>query len=575
MYQKTYLFGKDRIHSSILYKEENGYGFVTEQNRNHTPGLQIAELNSAFEPYYWLQNQNLTHLSEDESSCFISEIDSDMDTSDSWKYLPLIFKADVPESGNYLVTITFSSQFDLNNAMIFTGRRRLAFLDDMKANERRTITVAVNVTDIIPRGYSNRYTDHSIDVTLLGAGLCLHEIDIQQADIPTIYIAGDSTVTDQSGSYPYSPEQCYNGWGQDLSLYLEPSISVANHAHSGLTTESFREEGHYAIVMDTIRPGDFFFIQFAHNDQKLSHLQYNGGYRDNIIRYIKEVQNKGAHPVIVTPLARNTWKGDGSYNDLLKDFAEECRKIGETYQVPVLDLNRRSTAFILEGGLEDRKRYFFPNDYTHTNDYGGYVMAGFIAKEICETFKKSPYTKIASLVRENHSHFIPPQTIEAVKPPKGYENETATKPLFEDLERPNELATRADALAFVIQAARFFPTNVYNDMYEDVVGHEWYAGTVECAYQNGMIDPALVNNGKLSPLAPITLEEYLSVCISAYKSRKTINSLSPCALDSSCHVWAKEYIRAAFQLGIIDENVNLNQQISRKQAADIASTLNI
>ena len=32
-------------------------------------------------------------------------------------------------------------------------------------------------------------------------------------------------------------------------------------------------------------------------------------------------------------------------------------------------------------------------------------MAGFIAKEICETFKKSPYTKIASLVRENHSHF--------------------------------------------------------------------------------------------------------------------------------------------------------------------------
>ena len=58
--------------------------------------------------------------------------------------------------------------------------------------------------------------------------------------------------------------------------------------------------------------------------------------------------------MIVTPLARNTWKGDGSYNDLLKDFAEECRKIGETYQVPVLDLNRRSTAFILEGGLEDR-----------------------------------------------------------------------------------------------------------------------------------------------------------------------------------------------------------------------------
>lgn len=572
MNQLTYRFGQNYIHSSVLYSKENGYGFVTDQNRNQSPDLQIAELNSAFEPYYWLQNQNLISISDDETSCFIHYGNS---TSDTWDRIPLIFKSNVPKSGNYLVTITFSSQKDIKNAMIFTGRRRLAFLSDVQKNKQYIVNVTVNVTDIIPRGYHSRFEDRSIDITLIGDGLHLHSISISPADIPTIYIAGDSTVTDQSGSYPYSPEQCYNGWGQDLSLYLKPEIAIANHAHSGLTTESFRKEGHYSIVMETIRPGDFYFIQFAHNDQKLSHLQYNGGYRENIIQYIKEVKEKGAYPVIVTPLARNTWKGDGSYNDLLKDYAEECRKIGKEYHIPVLDLNRRSTDFILDGGLEDRKRYFYPGDYTHTNDYGGYIMAGFIAEEIQHNLTQFPYSKIASLIKENHADFCPPQKIEAKKPPKDFDNTKNDTILFKNLERPDALATRTDALSFIIQAAHFFPTNVYNDMYDDVVGHEWYAGTVECAYQNGMIDPALTKDGKIFPLSPITLEEYLSICICGYKCRKSLSIPSSCPLDAVCHDWARDYVRAAFYLGLIDSTARLDQQISRKQAADIASALNI
>ena len=58
----------------------------------------------------------------------------------------------------------------------------------------------------------------------------------------------------------------------------------------------------------------------------------------------------------------------------------------------------------------------------------------------------------------------------------------------------------------IIRTVRFFPTNVYNDMYEDVVGHEWYAGTVECAYQNGMIDEHLVE-GTMWRIAPRVMEK--------------------------------------------------------------------
>ncbi len=94
MNQLTYRFGQNYIHSSVLYSKENGYGFVTDQNRNQSPDLQIAELNSAFEPYYWLQNQNLISISDDETSCFIHYGNS---TSDTWDRIPLIFKSNVPQ----------------------------------------------------------------------------------------------------------------------------------------------------------------------------------------------------------------------------------------------------------------------------------------------------------------------------------------------------------------------------------------------------------------------------------------------------------------------------------------------
>nr|WP_304954957.1 hypothetical protein [uncultured Acetatifactor sp.] len=84
-------------------------------------------------------------------------------------------------------------------------------------------------------------------------------------------------MTDQSAEYPYAPGTNYSGWGQMISAYLNQRIAVSNHAHSGLTTASFREEGHYGILEQYIRPGDYMLIQFAHNDQKLDELKAQEG----------------------------------------------------------------------------------------------------------------------------------------------------------------------------------------------------------------------------------------------------------------------------------------------------------
>ena len=97
--------------------------------------------------------------------------------------------------------------------------------------------------------------------------------------------------------------------------------------------------------------------------QKLPGLQAKGGYRANLQRYIKENQAKGVYPVLVTPIARNTWRlRDQTYLDLLEEFADVCLELGAQYGIPVLDLHAHSKEYVLEKGLQDAKPIFFPGD---------------------------------------------------------------------------------------------------------------------------------------------------------------------------------------------------------------------
>ena len=72
--------------------------------------------------------------------------------------------------------------------------------------------------------------------------------------------------------------------------FIGGSTAIDNQAHSGLTTETFRNEGHYDIVKKDIRPGHFCLFQFGHNDQKLAHLQAQTGYKENLMNYVNEIR---------------------------------------------------------------------------------------------------------------------------------------------------------------------------------------------------------------------------------------------------------------------------------------------
>lgn len=532
--------------------EKNGYGFITEKNRIRDEKLRIPEINSGFDTVYWYRNSCISGINADEMGCFAKWM-VEQQVGD----IPLTFAVDVPAEGNYLVTLTLRAVEDVDEAIVFLGRRRLAYRGNIEKGQNWCRSFVTNICPIIPRNHSEKMEDLTLDVTILGSGIRLVSIEVSPWEGKTLYIAGDSTVTDQSADYPYLPGRSYCGWGQMLSYFTGMQMAVSNHAHSGLTTESFRSEGHYQILLDRIQPGDICLFQFGHNDQKLMHLMAEGGYRDNLIVYIREIREKGAVPVLVTPLARNTWKGnDGSYNDLLDIYASSCKKIAEETKVPLLDLHEKSMEFVCKTGRDAAKRYFFPSDYTHSNDYGAYLFAEFVYKQM---------EQCGFVTEKSFAPWIPPEiVIEPVIPKElvGVENPEEEK-LFEQLERPDDAITRVEALGFVITAMHFFPTNVYNDMFTDVVGHETYAGTVECAWQNGLIPEDMVENGRLVPMRPATGAEFLQMLMSGYKSRKPL----PGQGDN--------LIKAAQELEIVPQDFSMEGQLSRRTAARICKKLHI
>ena len=89
------------------------------------------------------------------------------------------------------------------------------------------------------------------------------------------------------------------------------------------------------------------------------------------------------------------------------------------------------------------------------------------------------------------------------------------------------MLTRAEALELAIKALKLFPINVYNDLYADIVGHETYAGTVQCAAQNDLIPAAWVADGRLYPQRTVTAADFLAVLMPARPAPSAGSPLPP------------------------------------------------
>ena len=211
----------------------------------------------------------------------------------------------------------------------------------------------------------------------------------------TIFMIGDSTMADK----PLIPPNPERGWGQMLPMYFKDGVRIENHAMNGRSTKSFIEQGRWETVTNRLRPGDYVIIQFGHNDEKKSgpvrYTEPFGGFKQNLELFIRESRERGATPVLATPVARRKFDDNGGLVDTHGDYVTAVRQVAQEQQSPLLDLNLRSTELLKQLGLDSSKRLYdwIPagefercpkglSDDTHFNAYGASRMCDLAVGEI-------------------------------------------------------------------------------------------------------------------------------------------------------------------------------------------------
>jgi lysophospholipase L1-like esterase len=309
-----------------------------------------------------------------------------------------LFSAAVPE-GNYRVTVKLGDARLPARTTIKAESRRLMLRETAtRPGHYVTASFVVNVRTaalapppenapggsavrLKPREAGSYTWDEKLTLEFLGDPHVV-SIDIDPVDVPTLYLAGDSTVTDQRSEPAAS-------WGQMLTAMLGPGVAVANHAESGETLKSFVTAHRLDKALSGMKPGDWLFIQFGHNDQK---TQWPQTYSDPALAYpawlrayIAEARRRGATPVLVTSPERRNFEG-GRIRPSLADYAEAMRKVAREDGVALIDL-QPATVALYEGLGPERAPSLFNDggvDKTHHNNEGAWFLARAVAAGIAD-----------------------------------------------------------------------------------------------------------------------------------------------------------------------------------------------
>ena len=285
---------------------------------------------------------------------------------------PFYFSVALPE-GNYEVAVTFGDRLAGSTNTVKAESRRLMLERVVtKPGEFVTRLFTVNIrTPAIPGGSPVRlkdreqgalHWDDKLTLELNGARPALCAVEIKPAPkATTVYLLGDSTVTDQ-------PSEPWNSWGQMLPRFFEPGVAVANHAESGESLRSSLNARRVEKVLRSLQSGDYVLIQFGHNDQKDKSADALANFQKSLTQLVAAVRARGAAPVLIASMERKA----GARNPTLGDYPDAVRAVARDEGVPFINLQRMSQALYVALG-PDLDRAFV--DGTHHNAYGSYELA--------------------------------------------------------------------------------------------------------------------------------------------------------------------------------------------------------
>jgi lysophospholipase L1-like esterase len=212
----------------------------------------------------------------------------------------------------------------------------------------------------------------------------------------TVFVAGDSTAaTYATADVPRA------GWGQALSAFLRPEITVVNEAWSGASSKSFADAGHLDRILTAITPGDVLLVSFGHNDEKTDdatrYTEPWTTFQDYLRLYLDGARAAHALPILVTPVERRRFTTAGVPYLSHGEYPDAMRALATETNTPLVDLTALSFALWSELGPDATKEYFLyldagesPNypdgvaDNTHFQAHGAIELARLVVQAACE-----------------------------------------------------------------------------------------------------------------------------------------------------------------------------------------------
>ncbi|WEG13702.1 rhamnogalacturonan acetylesterase [Pullulanibacillus sp. KACC 23026] len=233
---------------------------------------------------------------------------------------------------------------------------------------------------------------------------------MSQSERPlTLFLAGDSTVAD----YP-DHQAPMAGWGQMLGNDCSDQLVIRNFSLCGKSSKSFIEEGYFQKMMDEVKEGDYLLIQFGHNDEKAEGTKPFTSFKGYLTRYIEAARDKGATPILLTPVQRRHFDETNKLLQTHGDYPDAVRELAEEQMVPLIDLTIKTNEWLEKLGPGPSKSqfvWFGPNEHpnypegiqdnTHFHQRGARAVAKLVAEGLLETgLPLTKWLKIEELVHE-------------------------------------------------------------------------------------------------------------------------------------------------------------------------------
>ena len=315
---------------------------------------------------------------------------------------PTYFSVKVPE-GNYQIEVVLGNNEIPSNVTIKAESRRLMLREfPIQKGQKITKTFNVNVRSIKIDDQTNINLkdrekeifnwDDKLTLEFLGE-VSIQSIKITPKDnLTVVYLAGDSTVTDQD-------VEPWASWGQFITNYFDDTVVVANYAYSGSSLSSFKGANRLKKILSQIKKGDYLFVEFGHNDEKIKGEGNGawGSYSELLKEFVQSAKDKGAIPVLVTPTQRRFFNENGTLKETHGEFPDAMRAVAQKNNIALIDITKMTTVLYEAWGDEVSRKAFvqypantFPgqekvlDDNTHFNSFGANEIALCVVKGIRE-----------------------------------------------------------------------------------------------------------------------------------------------------------------------------------------------